>query len=94
MTIIERIKQARECHDCDVDNIDKLIYLAYWIGREEAAKSVSDVYAAHIAEQKHRAAECRYHKMAAEIVGTEDYLYFPDYSQDMTAMFGSDETEL
>ena len=55
--------------EMDKDSIEKLVKIAYYMGREEAAREVSDKYSDHIAEQKQRASECRYHNMAAEIVG-------------------------
>ena len=54
--------------EMDKDSIEKLVKIAYYMGREEAAREVSDKYSDHIAEQKQRASECRYHNMAAEIV--------------------------
>ena len=55
--------------EMDKDSIEKLVKIAYYMGREEAAREVSDKYNDHIAEQKQRASECRYHNMAAEIIG-------------------------
>lgn len=93
-TIRERVKMALENHDFETDNLDKLIALAYFMGQEEATRRISDRYNAHLAAQHKRAEACRYHKMAAEIVGPEKFLYSPDYAGDMTDLFGKDETEL
>lgn len=95
MTVVERIRAAvNSCGDMNKDSIDKLISLAYYIGREEATRTVSDDYTAHIKVQKERAAACRYNKMAATIVGPEDYIYHSDYAMDMMMAFGNDETTL
>lgn len=94
MTVIERIRKAVDNLDCEEDNIDKLIALAYYIGREEATREVSDKYNAVLAEQRERADNCRYHKLAHQIIGSARYIHTGDYSQDMKTMFGSDETEL
>ena len=95
MTIIERIKNAIENHNnWSEDNIDKLIAVAYYIGREEATRQVSDAYTAHISKQKARAAKCRYKHMAAEIVGPENHLYFGDYAMEFSQSFGQDDTSL
>lgn len=95
MTIIERIKAAIEDYNnWREDSIDKLIAVAYYVGREEATRQVSDAYAAHISKQKARAAKCRYKHMAAEIVGPEDYLYCGDYAMEFSQSFGQDETSL
>lgn len=77
--------------EMDKDSIEKLVKIAYYMGREEAAREVSDKYNGHIAEQKQRASECRYHNMAAEIVGDEDYIYSGDYAGDFTNTFAYDE---
>ena len=95
MTIIERIKTAI---DSDInwreDSIDKLIFAAYYIGREEATRQVLDAYAAHISKQKTRAAKCRYKNTAAEIVAPEGYLYCRDYAMEISKSFGQDDTSL
>lgn len=75
-------------------SVEKMIFLAYFMGREDATVEVSYKYAAHIKEQRKRANACRYSKMANAVVGTEDYLYCSDYRQDMTALFGGDEADI
>ena len=94
MTIKERIKQAIDNMDCDVDNIEKVIALAYYIGREDAAKTTSDMYNDVLAAQIKRANGCRYHNMAMDIQGGIHYVYTSDYSGDMTKTFGGDETNV
>lgn len=98
MTIIERVKSV--VHS-DVDlcstgtaSIEKMIAMAYWMGREEAARQVSDMYNAHLAEQRKRAEKCRYRYMAEAVVGDERFLYCPDYSGEMTETFGSDPADI
>ena len=94
MTINERIKQAIENFNGDTDNIDKIIALAYFIGREDATKVLSDNVNAVFAQQKERAKACRYSKMAMRVQGNIDYVYSQDYSQDMKKCFASDVTNL
>lgn len=93
-TLINRVKAA--CNNCDMehDTIDKLIAFAYYMGREEATREVSDKYTALIERQRERAAACRYKHMAATVVGPERYIYSSDYAQEMTGLFGSDTTQL
>ena len=55
MTIIERVKTALKTGDYEKDSLDKLISMAYYIGRESATKEVSDLYNDLIAEQNKRA---------------------------------------
>lgn len=95
MTIINRIRAAvRAEKDMNADTLDKLLSVAYELGRFEATRETSDRYAALIREQNERADRCRYHKLAHEIVGDRTYLYSPDYSGDYVTCFGSDETSL
>lgn len=97
MTALEKVKSIvfEKQPDLEKDTIEKLIYLAYYIGRESAAKEVSDMYAAHMKAQTERAKQCRYHNMVAKILDNgNDYIYCSDYAGDMTATFGSDSTDL
>ncbi len=93
MTIIERVKTALKTGNYEKDSLDKLISMAYYIGRESATKEVSDLYNDLIADQNKRADECRYNIMAHKVVGDHRYIYRSDYAGDMTASFGSDETD-
>lgn len=97
MTIYDRVQQLVNGDrkvDMETDSLDKLICMAYWIGREEATRATSDAYAAHMAAQTERAKTCRYHRMALDILQNgKGYIYMSDYRKDMTASFGSDETE-
>ena len=92
MTIIERVKSAIKASDYENDSLNKLVAMAYYMGREDATRRVSDDYTALIAEQNKRADECRYSRMAHKIVGDKNYIHHTDYAGDMTATFGSDET--
>ena len=97
MTILERVNSivnSKVTLNDETPSVEKLIYMAYYIGREEAVKEVSDMYVRHISEQRERAGKCRYRHMAESIVGPERYLYHPDYRQDMTATFGSDPADI
>lgn len=95
MTILERVHSIVNSNiDVNDTSVEKLIYMAYYIGREEAVKEVSDMYVRHITEQHERAGKCRYRHMAESIVAPERYLYHPDYRQDMTATFGSDPADV
>lgn len=95
-TILERVMSAvNDQHDMETDSIDRLIVMAYYIGREQSAKEISDKYNAHMAAQSARAATSRYHKMAASILDNgPGYIYSSDYSGDMTSTFGQDLTQL
>jgi hypothetical protein len=94
MTIIERVKQCVKSLDCETDSIEKVIALAYYIGKEEATREVSDSYKKLIQEQRKRAAECRYKHMAEKVIGDQNYIYFSDYAGDITGLFGSDDTKI
>ena len=96
MTILERIKIARESNEAwkDEDTLNKLIALAYEIGRESAAKEISDDYTELIADMRKRANACRYPHMANAIIGNKNYIHHYLYAGDTTETFGSDETNL
>ena len=93
-TIIERIREAVDHFDVDADSIDNLIACAYYIGREEATREVSDNYTKLIRQQRERASQCRYHKMANDVIGPDDYIYHSDYGMNVLEQFGSNETSL
>lgn len=94
MTIYERVKKAfKEC-DFEKDDINKLVWFAYYIGKEEATVNVSDEYKKILQSQHKRAAQCRYYKMAEKIIGYPgNYIYFPDYSKDVTVELATDKWE-
>lgn len=80
--------------DMENDNMDKLIIMAYYMGREHVAKKLCDMHAALYNEQMERARKSRYHHMAEVIIGDVSQIYSSDYAQDMTETFGNDETQL
>ena len=91
MTINEYIRQiAKSNIDMKHASFEKMIYTAYYMGREEATREVSDEYAALIQEQRKRANECRYSRMANAIIGDKNYIYCADYAQDISNTFGGD----
>lgn len=95
MTVKEKIMAlVHNDYDMEVDNWEKLVIMAYYIGRESSAREVSDRYRTLIAQQRQRAQECRYTHMANKIIGDEDYIYHSDYAGEMTVAFGNDKTEL
>jgi hypothetical protein len=94
MTIIERVKQCADTFDGEKDNVEKLVAVAYYMGRGSATREVSDKYKKLIKEQRERANKCRYKHMAMEIIGDRDYIYNSNYGCEMTGLFGSDETKI
>ena len=94
MTVLEKIKACVDNFDCETDNVDKLIALAYYIGKEKATKDISDQYNALLREQRERANACRYKHLAHSVIGDKQFIYSPDYAGDMTEAFGSDETNI
>ena len=101
MTIRERVWKLYECewpNNFADDNIpasvEKMIIMAYCMGREEATRKVSDRYQSLIKKQRERANACRYPHMANKIIGDEDYLYFSDYSSSMSFTFGGDKADI
>lgn len=94
MTVLEKVKTCVNNLECDKDCVEKLIALAYYIGKEEAARDISDKYNALLREQRERANACRYKHMAHYVIGDTKFIYSPDYAGDMTEAFGSDETNI
>ena len=99
MTILERVNDiVKNYKDSTTPegkaSVEKMILMAFWIGREEAVKEVSDMYSEHIKKQHERADSCRYHQLTNYVVGPEKYLYHPDYRGDMTECFGSDPSDI
>ena len=98
MTIIEKVFDLVTNHDWsefDFSNNEnaspeKLIIMAYYIGKESATKDVSNKYNKLIKEQRERANKCRYNKMANKIIGNQNYIYSSDYDGGMTTTFGND----
>ena len=76
------------------DNVDRLIALAYEMGREAATKEVSDKYRSLLEKQKIAAKACRYHEMAKKIVGDAEYIYCSGYRGDITSLYGDEETDI
>ena len=71
-------------------SIEKMILLAYEIGREEATKEVSNAYANLLHKIRERADQCRYHHMVRRIIGDTKYLYHSDYAGRVAKEFGGD----
>lgn len=94
MTIRDRVMSCVHANaDFEGDSLEKLIAMAYWIGREEAVVEVSDIYGEHLHAQTERARASRFHAFAERILDNgPGYIYHPDYSKEMSAAFGGDET--
>ena len=98
MTIINRVKSLVDSEldlgsEYDAASVEKMIYMAYYIGLEEGTHKTADLYTNLLAEQRERARQCRYSKMAMKVLGDKEYIYQPDYSMDMTKMFGHDRAD-
>ena len=98
MTIAERVRSIVgsqvDLTDEVPAGIEKMIYMAYYMGREDATREISDRYNALLREQRQRAQECRYHNLAAAIVGDVEYIYSSDYAKEMTSIFGGDPADV
>lgn len=102
MTLIERVRHSMEWdeekrdyrNDMESDNLDRLISFAYYMGREEATRQISDQYNALIQQMRARANACRYPHMANRIIGDRDFIYSNDYGQAFMSTFGRDKTDL
>lgn len=101
MTYYERLKKAISGDAETIDDIpqegtlDSLLMYAYFVGKEDGVRAVSDRATAKWKEQLRKAKACRYWRMAVEIVGEGDpwthgrgFVYHPDYAGDYGADFG------
>ena len=107
MTIKERVHAAlgRECLGME-DGLDKLLSVAYYMGRESKAVEASDKVAELLARMRGRADRCHFHRMAHSVIddgalsslrteeGVREFLYDSDYSCWITNEVGGDETAL
>lgn len=96
MTTYERVKKALESYDFDDENgngVNELIAYAYFLGKCNKSKELCDKIRALLEEQHNRANECRYHKMANDIIGKQTFIYDGDYDQ-WIGMFSHDKTEI
>lgn len=76
------------------EGLQKVIAIAYWMGEERATKRVSDDYINLIKAQQERAMQCRYYKLASKIIGDVDYIYYPEYRQDITNGIANDKSNI
>ena len=90
MTCADRIEYAIKNADMTKTSFDKLIALAYWMGRESSAKDIIDKHNNITIGQTDRAAASCYKWFTRKIIGTP-FIYSSDYNQDMTKEFGSDK---
>lgn len=99
MTIYERIKNIikgyPEMGDADAPaSIEKMIYAAYWIGREEGTKATADSYNEILTQIKASAEASRYHKMIFRTIGNCSRPYNQNYAQDTAETFGFDKADI
>lgn len=83
-TVYDYLKSIMDADDKNLTREEKAIRYAYWIGREEATKHVSDKYNTLLAEQIERAKACRYHRLAMDVQGGHTHLYMEDCSGTIT----------
>lgn len=95
MTAYDRIKEVVNNNiDMNNDTIEKLIYLAYHFGREEATKEVSDKYNKVLHAQIERAEAEHCYNVAMRVQGNIKFVPTSDYAQDMINTFGNDATNI
>lgn len=92
MTYIDKIRQViKDNLTDDMTPTDYLIWVAYWVGREDICKMVSDDYTALLAQQRQRAEDCRYYNMAMRVQGNVKYIPHDDYRQDISQSLANDD---
>jgi len=93
MTAADKIKQLVKDVGPTPKTQEGLIVLAYWMGRESAAKSVCDEHNKRVAAMRAAADKEHCHHVAHRVItaGGADQIYSPDYAGDVTSTFGGDE---
>jgi hypothetical protein len=74
--------------------VARMVKLAYYMGRAEAAREVCDAHSAIMRTSRAAARAMRYHNMAERALPLDDKIYHPDYSGDYVYCFGDDEAPL
>ncbi len=93
MTIKQRIKQCIKSWDGEVDSIEKLVAVAYYMGKEHAARKLCNEAQDIFAEQIKRAKQCRYWRTAMNVQGNIHMIFSPNYGGDVSGIFGDDDTD-
>jgi hypothetical protein len=77
----------------DPDNLNKLIALAYALGRTEAARAICDEHTRRVKKAREAADQLRYHNLGNAVLDAMggDIIYTPDYAGDVID-FASDPT--
>jgi len=93
MTAADKIKQLVKDVGPTPTTQEGLLVLAYWMGRESAAKSVCDEHNRRVAAMRAAADKEHCHHVAHRVItaGGADQIYSPDYAGDVTSTFGGDE---
>lgn len=89
MTYKELLEKSITDADLNKDDIKKAIALAYYAGREDATKEVSDKYTVFFLNQLKNAKKCRYYKMVLAVIGKLN-IYNSDYRGDISKTFLND----
>jgi hypothetical protein len=93
MTAAEKIKKLVDTVGPTPTTPDGLIVLAYWMGRESAAKTVCDEHNRRVELMREAARKEHCHHVAHRVIdaGGQDQIYSPDYAGDVTSTFGGDD---
>jgi hypothetical protein len=93
MTASEKISQLVRTLGPTPTTPDGLLVLAYYMGREEAARRLCDEHNKRVAAMRAAADQEHCHHVAHRVItaGGPDQIYSPDYAGDVTSTFGGDE---
>lgn len=94
MTIKQRIRKCLKSWDGETDTIEKIVAVAYYMGREDAAREICNKAENIFREQMKRAMQCRYRNTAIKVQGNVRIIYSPDYSCTVGDTFGEDDTNI
>ena len=94
MTVKEYINN---CLDKDMDalSLESIVAIAYYMGREDASKTLIGMFYDKIEKMRERASKCPYPHLANAVIGTkkENFIYSKDYAKSITNKYSNLELD-
>lgn len=91
-TIIDRVHEIVKKENIETDCMEKLIWAAYMLGREEATIETANQYRKILKEQIQRALSVRYHRMAMNVQGHIPFLKHDEFNREISKRFRKERT--
>lgn len=91
-TIIDRVHEIVKKENIETDCMEKLIWAAYMLGREEATIDTANQYRKVLREQIQRAYKVRYYNMALRVQGHIAFLENKEFNREISKRFRREKT--